>query len=523
MRVKGLDVLFDALSLIVERTDLIFSCWVVGGEGDDLLDLERHIETTPSLLGLMRAGRLLAWKRVDPDSLPEIFSRSSVTVMPSRYEPFGIVGLQAMSCGSPLVASAVGGLRNIAIHQYTGYAIAPDDPDGLAWVLCGILRSKRTQGEFSRHAQAWSEAFDMDKIASMFRSLYRDNSPLPVHPIEAPLAFLSAGLGKQHLFSATRDGAVRSQSLKRHCLEDIESADGRWILKTLRTGVAVDEMLFRLDGSLHLPTSAEQARRVRYHEHAPWAVPIKAWDEGSRTILFPFVPSATFTGLDLPKVAGLAKTIRDHEPPTEPVAAPVQTAWRNLRQNPSMEALSAFDRCAAALQTPIIGVSDAFHRIHPGTELLRLRLHATNKSWPLRPHLCDAIAQVCDRAFDLVSGDCPSPTLCHGNFASRHVLQGDQGLVLCDFEESRYAIGPFDEACWLTQEVAQVDPDCGADRVAEMLRLMIFDSQQRQCTAAWIVVGILYNGLWHAMQGQMTAPDASIASAVAFLDAYVTT
>jgi len=61
-----------------------------------------------------------------------------VAVFPSLYEPFGIVALEAMAAGCPVVASATGGLAEVVRSHETGLAVQPNSPDSLAW---GVLHA----------------------------------------------------------------------------------------------------------------------------------------------------------------------------------------------------------------------------------------------------------------------------------------------------------------------------------------------------------------------------------------------
>ena len=66
------------------------------------------------------------------DTLPYYYSAAEVLVMPSHYELFGMVALEAMACGTPVVASQVGGLAFLVKDGVTGYVIQDGNPDLLA-------------------------------------------------------------------------------------------------------------------------------------------------------------------------------------------------------------------------------------------------------------------------------------------------------------------------------------------------------------------------------------------------------
>jgi D-inositol-3-phosphate glycosyltransferase len=77
--------------------------------------------------------------RVERADLPALLRSADVVVCAPWYEPFGIVPLEAMACGVPVVASAVGGLIDTVVDGKTGVHVPPRDPDRLGEVLAGLL------------------------------------------------------------------------------------------------------------------------------------------------------------------------------------------------------------------------------------------------------------------------------------------------------------------------------------------------------------------------------------------------
>jgi glycogen synthase len=130
--------------------------------------------------------RLDRW--VPRDDLIRLYSHASVFVCPSVYEPFGIINLEAMACGTPVVASAVGGIPGVVIHGETGYLVPfeprgdgdfePRDPErfslDLAEAVNDLLRSpekRRLMGRKSR--ERVEEHFSWESVARRTLEYYR--------------------------------------------------------------------------------------------------------------------------------------------------------------------------------------------------------------------------------------------------------------------------------------------------------------------------------------------------------------
>ena len=75
-----------------------------------------------------------------PDrALIALLAAADVVVLPSRYEPFGIVALEAAAAGAPLVASTAGGLAELVVDGVTGLSVAPGDVDGIVDAVRAVL------------------------------------------------------------------------------------------------------------------------------------------------------------------------------------------------------------------------------------------------------------------------------------------------------------------------------------------------------------------------------------------------
>jgi type III pantothenate kinase len=111
--------------------------------------------------------------RVDHDRLPELMRSADVVVSVPWYEPFGIVPLEAMACGVPVVAAAVGGMIDSVVDDLTGVHVAPRDPDRLVEALGPLLDDPERRREYGRAGvERARRLYDWDRIARSTLDVY---------------------------------------------------------------------------------------------------------------------------------------------------------------------------------------------------------------------------------------------------------------------------------------------------------------------------------------------------------------
>jgi glycosyltransferase involved in cell wall biosynthesis len=110
--------------------------------------------------------------RVDHQDLPLYYNAADVCVVPSYYESFGFAALESMACGTPVVASRVGGLSTIIQHGRTGYLKSWRCPEAFATSLEMIMSSERLQWSMGRAARRRAEGMGWDKVAARIVQVY---------------------------------------------------------------------------------------------------------------------------------------------------------------------------------------------------------------------------------------------------------------------------------------------------------------------------------------------------------------
>ena len=108
------------------------------------------------------------------DSLEAILKCSDLLVLPSEQESFGLVALEAMACGIPVIGTKVGGLPEVVTHAESGYLKPVGDIQGLADAALKLLTNKETYQSFSSAARSRAKEFAADKIIPQYEALYEN-------------------------------------------------------------------------------------------------------------------------------------------------------------------------------------------------------------------------------------------------------------------------------------------------------------------------------------------------------------
>jgi D-inositol-3-phosphate glycosyltransferase len=143
---------------------------VVGGGGNE--DPEASaLHQLAEEMGV--AGRVLWQYAVPQEALPDYYAAADVCAVPSYHESFGLVALEAMACGTPVVAASVGGLRSLVVDGVTGLLVDPNTPELFAQRLQTVLDDPAMQSSMSIAAHQRAALFPWSTAASEVASAYR--------------------------------------------------------------------------------------------------------------------------------------------------------------------------------------------------------------------------------------------------------------------------------------------------------------------------------------------------------------
>ena len=176
---KGIDILIEAIAMmrqkgLFENNKLCLS--VIGGEPDlNPSVLNAEMARLQTMCDQYQVADLVAFLgRRSQDTLPYYYSAAEAVVVPSHYESFGMVALEAMACGTPVVASQVGGLAFLVQDGETGFTVPVDDPQALAERLATLINDPKLRKQMGDKASEFAQAYGWEKIATRITKLYEE-------------------------------------------------------------------------------------------------------------------------------------------------------------------------------------------------------------------------------------------------------------------------------------------------------------------------------------------------------------
>ncbi len=163
---KGIHLLIQAAPRILAACPQ--TRFIIAGKGPEAKNLKQQAEN----LGV--AGRVNFIGFISYEDRDQLFTVADCAIFPSLYEPFGIVALEAMALGCPLVVSDVGGLAEMVEHAETGIKIYPDNVDSTAWgIMHALTHPDRVKQYALKARQSVELLFNWPRIGRLTIEVYR--------------------------------------------------------------------------------------------------------------------------------------------------------------------------------------------------------------------------------------------------------------------------------------------------------------------------------------------------------------
>ena len=163
---KGFQLALEALPGLIERLGNVR--FMVAGSGT----AEQELKAQASELGLDAHGTFLGW--IGDDVLHSLYRIADLTVVPSIYEPFGLVALEAMASGCPCLVSDTGGLREVVPNEDVGLRFRSSDPGSLGVMAERLLTDEALRDRLVAEASEHVLSFDWADVARQAAGVYEE-------------------------------------------------------------------------------------------------------------------------------------------------------------------------------------------------------------------------------------------------------------------------------------------------------------------------------------------------------------
>ncbi len=177
---KGIDTLIEAMAILRDQGFFQknpFYLAVIGGDPVEERDLvSGEMTRLQELREKYQLADLVTFLgKKAQDTLPYYYSAAEVVVVPSFYESFGMVALESMACGTPVIASQVGGLAFLVQDGETGFTVPSDDPVALAEKLAVLLGDSELRARMGQRSAEFARQYAWENINERVIALYQNS------------------------------------------------------------------------------------------------------------------------------------------------------------------------------------------------------------------------------------------------------------------------------------------------------------------------------------------------------------
>lgn len=175
---KGIDNLIRAMVVVLKRHPEFkdnICLNIIGGDRRPDSESERaELERLRRLKEELSLGNLVTFLGAKAqNNLAHYYSAAQMVVMPSHYESFGMVAIEAMACGTPVIASDVGGLTYTIKDGFNGYLVPCNDHNVLADKIGLLLKYPDLRNQLGEQARLWVKRFSWSNVADELLAVYK--------------------------------------------------------------------------------------------------------------------------------------------------------------------------------------------------------------------------------------------------------------------------------------------------------------------------------------------------------------
>lgn len=176
---KGIDKILYAIANL-HKGDVLSICpnylIIIGGDPNAAtVEMNQEMARLQQLCKDLNINNLVLFLgKQSQDTLPYYYSAAEIVLVPSHYESFGLVALEAMACGVPVIATQVGGLSLLVKNGVTGYTVPDNDPQTLELSMTQLICKDEIRKQMSLNAYKYAKKYSWDKITPRIIEEYKN-------------------------------------------------------------------------------------------------------------------------------------------------------------------------------------------------------------------------------------------------------------------------------------------------------------------------------------------------------------
>lgn len=510
---KGLLIFLDALELLLAADLPPFRVRIVGGAPAEAAFVEQTIHRTDACRESICAGRIEVWSRVERLALPDLYSRSTVVCIPSLREQFGMVAVEAMMCGTPVVATKIGGLQDLIVHDLTGYLVDRLNPSALAAALAQFIRNPCLGVWMGHNALLWAaDRFELETVARHYLSLYeslgrgfevvRDEPCGPAllrsRAFEANRSIIERLIGS----SLNRWTDVSSSSTPSFVAE---TKDGSYFVKLhQRCPPTLSYLASNTPNARALAIPSDRLKLAQFLSLAPVVPKVISADEESGVLVQESLSYDSLAteqeaeALMLDASTQIQSLVTVQGPKAERFFAILEHTALTTGED---SAIDLVDEAAAELSSAILGIKPCLRQCHPQIELIRMDNYLRKNPWSVSPEFRVRARSLIRFLISQRPFICDLPRLQHGSMKREHLMRRSDGsAAVCDLDHAGLYVGAHDIGHWFHEQHFKDAAPAPFRMLSGIHRLACTDND-RFLAALWFAIFPVFEGMWRFARG----------------------
>ncbi len=490
-----------------------FHVWIIGGSDNEAHNIYDLLTISPPLNEKLTKNEILIWGRIENDALPEFLSRSSVVVMPSYREQFGMVAIEAMQCGCPVVAAKVGGLQDIIITQKTGFLFERGNSSSLSAILSGFLRNIPDRIRLRNQSLVWGETFSQEKTFKAITKIYVNEEQLiPDFWQTVPNKDQSHKI--EHHFEKLTGEKIKSYKIVhshgKHKSFLVNTEKKNFFMKIINDAPSCQASVFPINYEFfHSPKcSKERFYREIYQSENPISPSLIKYDINNKVIIWESLKICNKDIFSNPDLLGnLMEEIQQFAPidNDDPRIINYKEFLTDFEVSPNLNLIEKFDKISSNINQIITKNYPSYTRTHPQIELYRLMFLLEEHTWVIPIECHCKFLQAINCLIKSVEFTYEKPTLIHGDLKPDHFLYRGSKILICDWEHSKYCNASLEAAIiayklYLKNNSPQMDT---AQKY--LLKLVKGNKEMFRQGACWLVAQCIFASIYWYTQGDENA------------------